>query len=362
MKKEFMTVLEKFISFPTVDGKENEMVALLDYIKTLIPDGFYTKEYVFDHKPVLVITNTKEFDLDFVFCCHIDVVAHSSYQLIEDGDTLYGRGTFDMKGGTVAALLALFHQETSKKGGIFLTSDEELSGNCVKQLLEIYRPKFGIIPDGGNNFQLIKEEKGRLLLKVEIHTKSAHAAEVYHGENAILALMDAYNHLLQSYPLPKEENNWVSSVCLTDLKGGTALNQVPDYAVMHLDIRRIPSDSPDTFIDILKQANPNLVITVLQKETPYQTDLTSQEVKRFLTSAQEVLQKEIAISTSNATCDGIYFTEKKIPTVLMNPPGGNPHGEKEFVLKSGLFQLYEIYIQYLKNLEKEGLFYDSNKY
>lgn len=353
-KQELISLLDHLISLSTIDGSEDKMNELFEYVKSITPDRLITKEYVFDKKPVLVIANTESVDLDLVFCCHIDVVPHQEYKLKEEGDILYGRGTFDMKGGCAASLLALFDEEVTKKVGIFLTSDEEISGNCVKQLLKIYRPKFGIIPDGGNNFQLIKEEKGRLLLEVKIKTKAAHAAEVYKGENAILALMDAYQKLIEKYPLPKTENDWISSICLTSIQGGTALNQVPDTATMLLDIRRIPSDKVEGFIDTLKEINHSLEITILQQETPYQTDVTAKQVQKFLTSCKEVLGKEVEIATSNATCDGIYFTEQNIPTVLMNPPGGNPHAENEFVSKSGLFKLYEIYVNYLKNFEKEG--------
>lgn len=350
MEKEIISVLKKMISFKTIDGNEEEMKSLLEYVKTLVSSDFVIKEYTFINKPVMVISNTDSKDLDVVFCTHIDVVPHEEYELIEKNDFLYGRGTFDMKGGTVVSLLAFLNQKTDKKVGIFLTSDEEIGGNCVRELLNIYHPKFGIIPDGGNNFDLIKEEKGRLLLKVSITTTSAHAAELYKGENAIITLFSVYQKLLKKYPVPNSDKEWKSSICLTHLSGGVAYNQVPDYAEMILDIRRITTDFKAEFINSLKKLDKRLKIEVLASETPYLTNIDDDMVKLYLKSVEKVLKKEPVITHSNSTCDGIYFTEKGIPTVLMNPSGGFAHAPNEFVEKESLFKLYEIYTDFLKNI------------
>lgn len=350
IEKEIFSVLKKFVSFPTIDGNEEEMKKLLEYVKTLVPTNFIVKEYLFQTKPVLVISNTDSKELDIVFCTHIDVVPHKKYELVEKDNLLYGRGTFDMKGGTVVSLLALLNQETTKKIGIFLTSDEEVGGNCVKELLNIYHPKFGIIPDGGNDFQLVKEEKGRLLLQVSISTTSSHAAELYKGENAIATLFSVYQKLLEKYPNPTSDKEWKSSICLTRLEGGKAFNQVPDYAEMILDIRRIASDFKIEFINALKKIDSRLKIKVLASETPYLTNIENEMVKKFLQSVKTVLKKETVITHSNSTCDGIYFTENGIPTVLMNPTGGFAHSPNEYVEKESLLKLYEIYINFLKNM------------
>lgn len=349
-QEQIITVLKNFIAYPTIDGQEEEMKNLFSYIKTLVPKEYFIKEYQFEGKPTMVIANTEDTNLDVVFCCHIDVVPNKEYNLKEKDGILYGRGTFDMKGGAVVSLLAFLNQKLEKKVGIFLTSDEEISGNCTKQLLTIYNPRFGIIPDGGNNFDIIQAEKGRFLLRLKVHTKSAHAAQLYDGVNAVTTLMDAYQALIKHYPIPKKESDWRSSVCLTSIKGGNAYNQVPEDAEMILDIRRIPTDDKKTFIDIIKKSNPNIEVEILAQETPYETNIEDSNVQLFLQSMKQVLKKEPVITTANATCDGIYFAEKNIPTVLLNPPGGYPHSKDEFVKKEGLFQLYEIFINYLNNL------------
>ena len=351
MKQEIIPVLKKLISFPTTDGNKQAFIELFEYVKSLIPEGFYTKEYEFQEKPVLVIANTEDIDLDFVFCTHVDVVPCSKYELTEDGNILHGRGTFDMKGGVTAALLAFLHTKTDQKAAIFLTSDEETGGNCVKELLEIYHPKFAIIPDGGNHFQLVEEEKGRLLVKLSITTKAAHAAEVFKGQNAITTLFDLYQKLLEKYPLPESEEQFQTSICLSMIQGGTAYNQVPDYAEMVFDIRHIAKDQKEQILKDIADLDSNLKIEVLAKETAYETDVKDPRVQEYLEICKQVLHKEIPIIKANATSDGIYFTEHHIPTALMNPEGGFPHAENEFVTKDSLEQLYEIYCQYLK---KEG--------
>ena len=41
--------------------------------------------------------------------------------------------------------------------------------------------------------------------------------------------------------------------------------------------------------------------------------------------------------------DAIYFSEKNIPTILMNPKGANWHGKDEYVEIESLYTLYKIF-------------------
>ena len=60
------------------------------------------------------------------------------------------------------------------------------------------------------------------------------------------------------------------------------------------------------------------------------------------------MKKEPEIVSSEATSDAIYFSDKKIPTILTNPIGGFAHGPKEYVEKQSLYELYKIWKEILK--------------
>lgn len=351
MKQEFnniITILKQLMSYQTTEDKEENFDALFEYIKSILPKDLFITSHEFNQKKNLVISNTNSKHFDIVFCTHVDVVPAEKYECIETETNILGRGSFDMK-GSVAVCLELFkHLDTKKKVALFITSDEEITGNCAKQLLTIYDADFAIVPDGGTNLQIVKEEKGQLQLKLSIKTKSAHASKPYDGENAILKLYTIYQQIMEKYPLPKSSNDYKTSVNLSMIKGGEALNSVASNASMYLDIRHTSEDTKESMIEFIQKIDKNLEIEIIHQGSLFQTDLTDKNVQKYIEITQKVTQKKASIVASEATSDAIYFSDKKIPTILTNPAGGFAHGPKEYVEKESLYQLYLIWEQLLK--------------
>lgn len=351
MEEKIICTLKNLMSFITIDGNAEEFRKIFDYIKESIGKNVFYKEYVFREKICCVISNTKDTDLDIVFCGHIDVVCANSYEFVEDSENVYGRGAIDMK-GSVAVLLNLFRKlDTNKKIALFITSDEEIDGNCVYELLKIYKTKLAIIPDAGSNFDLINEEKGLLQLKLSINGKLAHSSQPFNGVNAIALLMDIYKKIIRKYPLPKSDKDYITSINLSKFYGGASNNQVPDYAEMILDIRHVGSDSKEEIIDYIRSLNKNLKIDVLLSGNVFYTDLENMEVKRYIKFCSKILMRNINIVGCESTSDGIYFSNLGIPTILMNPDGYYAHCSNEYVNKKSLVKLYEIYNEFLKGDE-----------
>ncbi|MCI9110753.1 MAG: M20/M25/M40 family metallo-hydrolase [Bacilli bacterium] len=346
---EILNTLEKLINCPGV-SKDNKLTnQLLDGIQEDMPKDLFFKKYDFDGFGSLVISNTEDTNFDIVFCTHIDVVPCEEYKYTEDDTNVYGRGSFDMK-GQLAVLLTLFKElRTDKKVALFITSDEEIAGNCAKQLVDIYpNIKLAIIPDGGKDFWLIEEEKGQLQIKLSVKTKTSHASQPYNGVNAIEVLYKCYLKLLEKYPIPLNSDDYKTSVTLTKMVGGDALNQVPGYAEMYLDIRHVASDKKEDILHLIKEINPNIEIDITAAGSAFTTDVNNPNIKMYLEMCKEVLGYEPKIVKTEATSDAIYFSDKNIPTALMNPIGDYPHCPNEFVNKKSLLDLYKIYEKILK--------------
>lgn len=203
-------------------------------------------------------------------------------------------------------------------------------------------------PDGGTNFTLIKEEKGLLQLELSIKTKSAHASQPFNGENAIVKLYEVYETLIKKYPLPKDSTEYQTSINLSSLHGGIQTNQVPDSATMKLDIRYIAKDKPQDFISIISNTNPNIEIKTILSGPVFKTNLNNKSIKNYLKICKEILNKEIDIIGCESTSDAVYFSEKNIPTIIMNPDGYFPHCENEYVNKDSLVTLYNIYYEFIQ--------------
>lgn len=255
--------------------------------------------------------------------------------------------------GQVAVLLTHFKQlETNKKVALFITSDEEIDGNCAKQLVELYpNIKLAIVPDGGKNFELITEEKGLLQLKLSVKTKTSHASQPYNGENAITTLYDSYQKIIKKYKMPKNSTDYKTSVTITKIIGGDALNQVPGYAEMYLDIRHIATENKQEIINFIQNTNQNIKIEIIASGSAFITDVNNSNIKNYLKICEDILKYKPKIIKTESTSDAIYFSDKKIPTVIMNPIGDYPHHPNEYVNKKSLLDLYKIYQKLLKEGE-----------
>ncbi len=346
MKKEIINTLKDLLSFKTYKENTSEFEKLFTYIKDKYSSLLIT-EYTFNSNIALVLSNTNSKDLDLLFCTHIDVVYADDYNYTEDDTCIYGRGTIDMK-GSVAVLLTLMNNlKSNSKIALMITSDEEITGYCADKLSKIYKSKFVIIPDGGTNFELITEEKGLIQLELTTTTKEAHSAQLFNGENAIVKLYNVYNKIIEKYPIPKNENEYITSVNLSKLNGGSSNNQVPGNASMFLDIRYIGADNKDDIINYIKNIDPEVKVNIVLTGPTFTTDLNNEYVKKYITSCEKILKRKIIKKGCESTSDAIYFSNRSMPTVIMNPDGYYAHSPKEYVNKESLYTLYKIYIDFI---------------
>lgn len=339
---EIVNNAKTLMGFKTIKDNYSEFDKALDFVENEL-SNYYVKEYIIDNYKNLVLSNTKDKDLDVIFCCHVDVVPAEKYEgIVEDGK-LYGRGSFDMKGQLSVVLSLLKNNKSNKKIGFMITSDEEIGGMCCKEILKDYNAKLAVVPDGGKNFELVVEEKGLLQLEITAYGVTAHASEPYKGNNPLLKLISLYENLLDIYRMPKDENEFVTSVNLSKLNGGDANNMVPSKATMVLDIRYTKDNPPEIIINDIKSLCDDIEIKILGKDPMFQVNEKLTIIKDFIKDTKKVLGRDIVIKKCVATSDAIYFSEKNIPTIMMNPEGNFWHGPGEYVEIDSLYTLYEIF-------------------
>ena len=346
-------LLKKLIKFKTVDSDEKALNCV-KYIKDYLKDThLYMKDYLFNNKRSLVISNTVSNNLDIIFCGHLDVVPAKDEQfnpVICDGK-MYGRGTFDMKGHDAVMIELMKNLDTDYKVALFLTSDEEAGGfNGTDILLnkEGYTSKFAIVPDGGNNFNLIEEEKGVLELEISYTGKPAHGSTPYKGINAIVKLMDIYNKIIEIYPIPKDDNDFITSVNLGNISGGDYINRVPAFAKMGLDIRYIPTDTPESILENIKKIDDKMDIKVTENSYEFKY-IESDLSKKYLDICKEVLNDEVIFAKCASSSDARFFYKNGISTIMMNACGYDMHGDNEWIDLDSLDKLYEIYSKLINN-------------
>lgn len=339
---EILENTKKLMSYKTIKDNFLEFDKSLEYVKEELKE-YEIREIVIDNYKNLVISNTLDKNLDIIFCGHIDVVPKENYDIKISDNKLFGRGSFDMKSQLSVIISLLKNNKTDKKIAFIITSDEEIGGNCCKQIMKEYNSKLAVIPDGGKNFELIVEEKGLLQLELKMKGVTAHASEPYKGDNPILKLISIYEKLVSIYKMPKNEDEFLTTINLSKLNGGTSVNMVPPEATMVLDIRFTKDDSIEKIINDIKTISTEVEINILDQGPVFQVDDNNPLILDFIEKAENILKKDIKIKKCVATSDAIYFSEKNIPTIIINPNGDYWHGPNEYVDINSLYTLYEIF-------------------
>lgn len=351
-------ILEKLIEFKTVHLNYVEFDKCFNFIKEYYSDSsMFIKEFCFNSDRSILISNSEDINLDVLFVGHVDVVPATDDdfkpKIVEN--RMYGRGSFDMKGHVAVMMKLLRENKFKNKIGLLLTSDEERGGfnGTGKILNELnYSCKVALVPDAGNNFEVIDEEKGVLQLKVSYKGIESHSSQVWNGDNAIKRIIDLYNFLLSKFPLPTSSKDYKTSINISKIEGGNSTNKVAGECAAVFDIRHIASDQKQYFLKLINEYNSKFEVEILAQGEPFLTIKKNKFYKKFEECYLKVLGKNVQYSKCESASDGRFFYSKGIPCILMNACGNNLHAKDEYIEIDSLDVLYNIYLDYLKELEK----------
>ena len=123
---------------------------------------------------------------------------------------------------------------------------------------------------------------------------------------------------------------------------------------MVLDIRNIASDKREDIINFIKSISKDVEVKLITEGPTFSTDLTNEYVKKYIASCEKVLGTKVIQKGCESTSDAIFFADKNMPTVIMNPNGYYAHSPKEYVNKESLYTLYKIYEDFIgENYDKQ---------
>lgn len=195
-----------------------------------------------------------------LFESHLDTVSVEGmtvppYQLTRDGDKLYGRGACDTKGSGAAMLWALksYAEQPNRlrNAGVVFSIDEEASMDGAQAFasgeLQEFLPKLrGIIVGEPTQLQPVVAHNGALRWRTITRGVAAHSADPTKGRSAIAAMLNVIAAL---------EKDFISRATRTDpltgraaasinvIRGGTAVNVIPDYCEIICDRRLVPGET-----------------------------------------------------------------------------------------------------------------------
>jgi acetylornithine deacetylase len=206
---------------------------------------------------------------------HIDVVPvgdvssweHDPFSGQIENGKLYGRGSTDMKGGTISLLLAL---EAIINSGITLKGDvifqsviEEESGGAgtLAAVLRGYTADGAIIPEP-TNMKFFPKQQGSMWFRIKVKGKQAHGGTRYEGVSAIekaeillQGIRDLENKrnrritdsLFSSIPIPIPIN-------IGKFSSGSWPSSVPDLAIIEGRMGVAPDETMEHAKEEMEQA------------------------------------------------------------------------------------------------------------
>lgn len=351
-----LRLLRNLVQLQTISGNRLEQKKALQLICYNLPPIFSHRYFSNNGFSSGIFFPKGSNNIDILLSAHIDVVpaSRSLFNLRKKKDILYGRGVFDMKGPLVALVEALtvfykFPQHISV--GLLVTSDEEkggFSGTDFFLRAFHYKPKVAIVPDGGNNFEIVIEEKGVLNIELTHKGTAAHTARPWEGKNAAELLVKTVNKVLNHFPTGTA-NQWRTTAALTFLETETiASNTLSSYAKARINFRYIKNDSPKLILKTISHFDKKVDIKVRSRGDAVKLSSKTWPISLFREITKARLGRIVPLVKYPSTCDARFFAGRSIPTIITRPPGGGAHGEQEWVSLRGLGAFTEILIDFLK--------------
>jgi succinyl-diaminopimelate desuccinylase len=281
---------------------------------------------------------------------HLDVVPGLAGQFEPrvEGDRLYGRGAYDMKGGLAALLLstAAMREQERVRVRLGIVGDEESEEEAERGSDHLVDSGFlgdFAITGEPTDLQIGVEAKGVLALRLEVSGVAAHGATPWLGDNAVLKAHDVFRSI-ESLPFARHSSELFDrpSINLGRIMGGDALNKVPDRCAIDVDIRYLPDQDPEAILAQVRGL-PDAAATPLFTRPPAVVDRQSPFVVGLREAVSAHHDGEPMSVGRDGASDAVSFLRAGVPAVEFGPSGEGHHGPAEWVSVSSL----EVYRQTL---------------
>jgi succinyl-diaminopimelate desuccinylase len=297
----------------------------------------------FGELPVLTASVGPANGPTLVFHGHLDVVPGHAEQFSPriEGDRLYGRGAYDMKGGLASMMCAMrdLAEQDAVRVRFTCVPDEESEDIDTRSVDAIVRSGFAAdfaITGEPTDLHVGVQAKGVLAFRLAVHGRSAHGSTPWLGDNAVLKAIDVFRRI-ESLPFSRESSELFDrpSVNLGRISGGDALNKVPDLCTMVVDIRYLPNQDPG---DILEQIRsiPDIEVMRTFTRVPAYVSRANPYVTALVSAVGRLTEGESMSVGRDGASDAVSFLQAGIPAVEFGPAGAGHHGPDEWVSISSL--------------------------
>jgi succinyl-diaminopimelate desuccinylase len=288
---------------------------------------------------------------------HVDVVPGRPEQFESrvEGDRLFGRGAYDMKGALAGLMLAIadLRDQDAVRVQLGIVPDEEseeeverggdllVAQGCVGDFVITGEP---------TDMHIGVAAKGVVAMRLRVDGRSAHGATPWLGENAILRAVDVFR-AIQSLPFASRSSELFDrpSINLGRILGGDALNKVPDTCFIDVDVRYLPEQEPEAILDEVRGISGATVVSSFTRP-PALVDPDSPFVRALGDAAAPHHEGEVTSVGRDGASDVVSFLRVGVPAVEFGPLGAGHHGPEEWVSISSLASYRRAIVDFVRNL------------
>jgi len=342
MTEEVVALAKRLIAFETCEPEAISEAA--GYVKGwLEARGIEARSDEVRGLPVVMAEVGPERGPTVVLHGHLDVVpAHQGqFEPRVEGDRLYGRGAYDMKGAIAAMLLvtAELKDQDQVRVRLGIVGDEESEEEAERGSDHLVETGFigdFAITGEPTDLHIGIEAKGVLALRLEVGGTAAHGATPWLGDNAVLNAIDVFRSI-ESLPFARHSSELFDrpSINLGRIWGGDALNKVPDRCVIDVDIRYLPDQDPAAILAEVREL-PGIAVDALLTRPPATVERDSPFVRALRDSATAHHDGEPMSVGRDGASDAVSFLRVGVPAVEFGPVGAGHHGPGEWVSVSSL--------------------------
>ncbi|PID74111.1 MAG: peptidase M20 [Desulfobacterales bacterium] len=266
----------------------------------------------------------------------------------EEGETAYGPGVIDMKGGLAAGIFALKALDAAGlldrlPATFVFNSDEEIGSPSSLDLIaaEADRADLALVFEaGGLNGDIVTGRKGNLSIRVDVHGKAGHAA--FAGPDKASAIAEIARKILAVEALNDPERGVTANA--GTVEGGIGPNTVPDFACSRMDFRFVePADQKRIAAAVEEIVTKNAVpgvtsaYTVASGRPSMPPTQGNRKLYRIFADIAEALGMTAPEEFRQGVSDANQIAARGVPVIDgLGPVGAKDHSKDEYMIRKTL--------------------------
>lgn len=277
-----------------------------------------------------------------------------------EGNRVYGRGSWDMKGSLAAIMLAAHDLSLDPPAGdviVTAVADEEYASIGTQAIVQQYTADGAIVTEP-TQLELSVAHKGFVWFDITTLGVAAHGSLPEVGVDAIAKMGNVLTGLdtLSQRLLEAERHPLLGtgSVHASLIRGGSELSSYPGSCTLSIERRLIPGQTPElaeaelrAILDEAGAGDPKFAADLEAGlyRPPFEQDLSDPIVTAVREAATEILGATPNYAGEAGWMDSSILSNAGIPTVIFGPDGAGAHADEEWVDLDTLEQCRRIYVR-----------------